>query len=122
MQISINNVKVESTDKCKHESSKISKTKIEKQFPKPFQGIGQLKNFEVKLHTDPTVSPVAQPARRIPCHIRRKVSDALKQLQDDDIIETVEGPTPWISPLVIIPKNDGTVRLCVDMRMANRAI
>ena len=55
--------------------------------------------------------------------MRRKVSDALKQLEDDDIIETViEGPTPWISPLVIIPKNDGTVRLCVDMRMANRAI
>ena len=94
---------------------KISKTKIENQFPKLFQGIGQLKNFEVKLHIDPTVSPVAQPARRIPFHMRRKVSAAL---EDDDIIETVAGPTPWISPLVIIPKNDGTV----DMRMANRAI
>ena len=54
--------------------------------------------------------------------MRRKVSAALKQLEDDDIIETVEGPTPWISPLVIITKNDGTVRLCVDMRMANCAI
>ena len=40
IQVSINNVKVESTNKnqtCKHESSKISKTKIEKQFPKLFQ-------------------------------------------------------------------------------------
>ena len=63
IQVSINNVNVESTNKCKHESSKISKTKIEKQFPKLFQGIGQLKNFEIKLHIDPTVSPVAQPAR-----------------------------------------------------------
>ena len=63
IQVSINNVKVERTDKCKHESSKISRTIIEKQFPKLFQGIGQLKNFEVKLHIDPTVSPVAQPAR-----------------------------------------------------------
>ena len=54
--------------------------------------------------------------------MRQKVSAALKQLEDDDIIETVEGPTPWISPLVIITKNDGTVRLCVDMRMANHAI
>ena len=69
IQVNINNVKVESTDKCKHESSKISKTKIENQFPKLFQGIRQLKNFEVKLHIDPTVSPVAQPARTIPFHM-----------------------------------------------------
>ena len=119
LQVNIKTVKVESTDKCKHESSKISKTKIENQSPKLFQGIGQLQNFEVKLHIDPAVSLVAQPARRIPFHMRRKVSAAFKQLEDDDIIEKVKGPTPWISPLVIIPKNDGTVRLCVDMRMAN---
>ena len=92
------------------------------QFPKLFQGIRQLKKFEVKLHVDPTVSPIAQPARRIPFHMRRKVSAALKQLEDDDIIETVEVPTPWISPLVIVPKSDGAVRVCVDMRMANSAI
>ena len=122
LQVNIKTVKVESTDKCKHESSKIFKTKIENQSPKLFQGIGQLQNFEVKLHIDPAVSLVAQAARRIPFHMRRKVSAAFKQLEDDDIIEKVEGPTPWISPQVIIPKNDGTVRLCVDMRMANRAI
>lgn len=29
---------------------------------------------------------------------------------------------PWVSPLVIIPKKNGDIRLCVDMRMANRAI
>ena len=52
--------------------------------------------------------------------MQRKVSAAFKKLEGDDIIETVEGPTPWISPLVIIPKNDGTVQLCVDMRIANR--
>ena len=54
--------------------------------------------------------------------MRRKFSDALQQLENDEIIEKVEGPTPWISPVVVIPKSDGTVRLCVDMRTANRAI
>ena len=29
---------------------------------------------------------------------------------------------PWISPLVVTPKKDGDVCLCVDMWMANRAI
>ena len=95
---------------------------MEKQFPTLFHGIGQLKNFEVKLHIDPTVPPVAQQTRRIRIHLRLKVSDALQQFQDDDIIEKVESPTPWISPLVVIPKSDGTVWLCVDMRMESRAI
>ena len=38
------------------------------------------------------------------------------------IIEKVEGRTPWISPLVVIPKANGDIRLCIDMRMPNRAI
>ena len=81
-----------------------------------------MKNFEVKLHIDESVTPVAQPARRIPFHLRKKVSQELERLEQEGIIEKVEGPTPWISPLVAIPKKNGDVRLCVDMRLPNEAI
>ena len=30
--------------------------------------------------------------------------------------------TPWVSPIVVVPKKDGGVRICVDMRAANEAI
>ena len=30
--------------------------------------------------------------------------------------------TPWVSPIVAVPKKDGQVRICVDMRLANEAI
>ena len=46
----------------------------------------------------------------------------LINLEELGIIEKVEGPTPWDSPLVIIPKKNGEVRLCSDMRRANKAI
>ena len=46
----------------------------------------------------------------------------LKRLEKLDIIETVEGPTPWISPTVVVPKKSGEVTICVDMREANKAI
>ena len=93
-----------------------------RQYPKLFQGIGKLKDAALKLHIDEAVTPVAQAARRIPFHVRQKVSDELDNLERQGIIEKVEGATPWVSPLVIIPKKNGDVRLCVDMRMANKAI
>ena len=84
--------------------------------------IGKLKDFEVKLHIDESVVLVAQPARRIPFHLRRKVASELQRLEQQGIIEPVEGPTPWVSPLVVIPKENGEIRLFVDMREANKAI
>ena len=87
-----------------------------------FDGIGQLKDFEVQLHIDSTVPSVAQNARRIPFHMRQKVATVLEELEKQDIIESVEGPTSYVSPIVVIPKKDGNVRLYVDMRMPNRAI
>ena len=92
------------------------------QFPTLFDGIGKLKDREVSLHIDDSVTPVAQPQRRIPFHMRKEVEEELDNLERQGIIEKVEGPTPWVSPLSPIPKKTGGVRLCVDMRMANKAI
>ncbi|XP_048765085.2 uncharacterized protein LOC125672921 [Ostrea edulis] len=102
----------------------VSHEEILEEFNDRFQGIGKLKNYKVKLHIDETVKPVAQPHRRIPFHIRKKVEQELQNLEDLDIIEKVEGPTPWISPIVAAPKpkDPDKVRICVDMRQANNAI
>ena len=95
---------------------------LTEQYAEVFEGVGKLKDYEVMLHIDESVTPVAQPARRIPFHMRKQVEIELERLEKQDIIKKVDGHTPWISPLVIIPKKNGEVRLCIDMRMANRAI
>ena len=41
---------------------------------------------------------------------------------DLDIVEPVEGPNPWVNPVVVVPKEQGDIRLCVDLRRANEAI
>eukprot|EP00794_Sanderia_malayensis_P000683 gene683-biopygen1108 len=89
-----------------------------------FEGLGKLKGHQVKLNVDENVPPVSQPQRRIPFHIRKKVEEAVKDLESQGIIERVPDsqPTPWVSAIVAVPKKDGNVRICVDMRAANTAI
>ena len=77
-----------------------------RQYPSLFEGIGKLKGIKA-LHIDTKVTPVAQKARQIPFHLRKKVEYELKILEEQHIIERVDGPTPWISPLVLIPKKNG---------------
>jgi hypothetical protein len=102
----------------------VSQEGILEEFSYRFQGIGKLKDYTFKLHIDENVKPVAQPHRRIPFHIRKKVEEELQNLEDLDFIEKVEGPTPWVSPIVAAPKpkDPDKVRICVDMRQANKAI
>ena len=38
------------------------------------------------------------------------------------MIEKVNGLTSWVNPLVTVQKSNGDVRICLDMRKANRAI
>ncbi|CAB4030059.1 Retrovirus-related Pol poly from transposon, partial [Paramuricea clavata] len=87
-----------------------------------FDGIGKIKDKKVKLHIDPEIQPKQQSHRRIPFHIRKDVEKELQRLEDLDVIEGVEGPTPWVSPIVVVPKKTGEIRLCVDMREANKAV
>ena len=101
----------------------VTKSSIVEQYPKVFKGIGRLKNTQIKLHIDKDITPVVQPCRRIPLAMRQKVKDELDRLERADIIEKVYGPTEWVSPIVLQTKKDSSeIRLCVDMRLANKAI
>ena len=89
-----------------------------------FQGIGKIPDYKVHLHIDKTVQPTIQKARRIPFTMRDKLSKELRRLESLDIIESVTGPTSWVSPIVCFPKphNPDQIRLCIDMRIPNKAI
>ena len=92
--------------------------------PQVFTGMGKMTGVKVKFHVDPDVKPVVQPHRRIPFHMRKRVEEEIKRLEELDIIEKVDGPTPWVSPIVAMPKpkKPEEIRICVDMRLPNQAI
>ena len=87
-----------------------------------FDGERKLKGYQVKLRVNPNVPTVAQPVRRTPFSLRDKVKKKVEELVSKDIIEPVNGPTPWVSPVVLVSKQNDEIRLFVDMRRANEAI
>ncbi|CAC5387482.1 unnamed protein product [Mytilus coruscus] len=86
------------------------------------EGKSKLKDYQLKIYIDKNVKPIAQPTRRLPFNIRKSVEEKLCELEEMDVIERVEGPTEWVSPLVVVPKRNSEIRICVDMRRANEAV
>ncbi len=120
------NIESETKEKSEQMTPKVKDSKIQEiidKYDTVFIGDGKLTGEQVKLHIKDSVKPVIQPQRRIPYHMRKEVTNELKKLEENDIIEKVKDqPTPWISPIVCTPKKDGGTRICVDMREANQAI
>ena len=38
------------------------------------------------------------------------------------IISKVDIPTPWCAGMMVVPKKDKTVRLCVDLKLLNTSV
>ena len=96
---------------------------LKSKYPSLFSNrIGKLKNHLVKLHIDKSIRPVCQKRRPTPVHLRHGIEQAIKQMLDDDIIEMVDGPTPWVSPIVPVIKENGEIRVCTDAKILNTAI
>ena len=87
-----------------------------------FEGLGNLKDVNVKIHVDPDVIPVAQKPRRLPILMQQELDKEIDKLLDLHVLEPVTQPPSWINPLVIVPKRTKGFRVCVDMRIANSAI
>lgn len=87
-----------------------------KQIPFP-----KIKGILVQIPIDKSVQPVQQAYRRAPIALEDKIYDKLKDLLKMDIVEKVNGPSSWVSPVVPNLKRSGELRLCVDMRRTNQA-
>nr|VZI20025.1 unnamed protein product [Spirometra erinaceieuropaei] len=74
----------------------------------------------VLQHTIDTGSarPISQPPPRlVPVHFQKQLEQTIKDMLDKHVIRP--SPSPWASPIVLVKKKDGSLRLCVDYRRLN---
>ncbi|XP_040159183.1 uncharacterized protein K02A2.6-like [Anopheles arabiensis] len=84
--------------------------------------LSTLKNVVVDIPIKSGSVAVAQPYRRIPVALEKLVDKKLDELLIQGVIEQVNEPSKWVSPVVVVPKGNNDVRICVDMRRANEAV
>ena len=90
------------------------KDDIVKNFPKLFTGLGKL-DTEYHIQLEEGAQPYAvHTARRIALPLVPKVKKELERLESLGVISKVEVPTDWCAPVVVVPKSDERVRICVD--------
>lgn len=90
--------------------------------PKLFKGLGRIKNeYTIKLKSD--AQPYAVNTPRKIAHPRLpKVKKELNRMEKMGVISKIETYTEWCSHMVVVPKPNGDVRICLDPSKLNENI
>jgi len=119
--LDFNLIKVKSEHICEMKSDKdepLTNETVLEQYADLFSGFGKFPG-EVSLETDPSITPVRAPPRRIPLHLRDKVKAEIDNLCSNDILVPVTETTEWASPLLTTLKPNGGVRVVMDPQALN---
>ena len=46
----------------------------------------------------------------------------LERMENAGVIQKISEPTEWCSPIVVVPKSNGQIRICVDLGQLNREV
>lgn len=88
-----------------------------------YRGLGKLRYSKYKIHLKDNVMPYAvSTPRRLALPLKDKVKHELDNLEALGVIKPVTKPTPWCSPIVVVPKSHEDIRLCVDYTRLNEAV
>ena len=95
---------------------------VVQKFPKLFQGLGRLKdNYTIKLRENAEPYALNTP-RRVAIPLLPKVKAELERMESMGVISRVTEPTDWCAGMVVVPKSNGTVRICLDLTKLNVSV
>ena len=98
------------------------RTDIVEQYPKLFKGLGEIEGeYEIKLNENSKPFALTVP-RKVPLPLLSKTKQEVDRMLKIGVIRKVSEPTDWCAPMVVVPKQNGQVRICVDLTKLNANI
>jgi len=81
------------------------------------KGLGTIKGFKADIKLQDDATPIFYKARPVPYALRQNVEEELDCLEKLGIAKKVE-QSDWASPIVCVPKKDGSIRICGDFQVS----
>lgn len=72
--------------------------------------------YEAEIVMKDEASPIFHKAYSVPFKLRDQVSDELDRLVKENVLVPVKH-SKWASPIVVVPKSNGKLRLCMDCKV-----
>ena len=93
-----------------------------KEFPSLFKGLGKLEGeYTIELRDDSEPFSLSTP-RRVAIPLLNCIRQELQRMEELGVIAKVNQPTEWCSSMVVVPKDNSKVRICVDLTRLNESV
>ena len=89
---------------------------VEKHAPLFEKKIGTIQRYKADVCLRPEAKPVFKKARPVAYSLQSALNQELEYLQWEGIFELVESSN-WATPLVMVPKTNGRLRVCGDYKL-----
>ena len=92
------------------------------QFPSLFQGLGKLQGqYSIKLQEGAKPYALTTP-HRVLIPLMKPVKEELERMEKMGVISRISESTDWCAGMVVVPKANWKVRICVDLTQYNNSV
>ena len=102
------------------EVDELTKDVLRIKYKQVFHGLGNLGKYHITLQKEHI--PVVHSARCVPHSLKKRLKQTLDANVKTGVLCKVDQPTDWVNNLVVVEKQNGSLRLCLDPKDLNRAI
>ncbi|CAH2098790.1 unnamed protein product [Euphydryas editha] len=113
---------IQRTNNEKIDSVQTKNLELLEKYKDVFKGIGEIKNYEYDIQLKEGWQRKIERNRHIPFKLKDKLKEELSKLEKIGIISKTEGPTDFVSSLVMTTKPGGAMRICLDPQYLNTQI